>query len=91
MVDESERKSRKLQNHVCLQVLDGEAQMYKHEAQAKEIKTKIDLVIEQGKGRMNAFQFPDPGKFKMEDDDSESEIEQIILEQALSLHTSNLY
>jgi len=68
MADDSERKFRKLQNYLCLQVLDGEAKMFERKGQAHGIKLSLDVTLEQEREKRKAFQFPEAGKFKSEDD-----------------------
>jgi len=66
--DETERKSRKLQNYLCLQVLDGETKMLERNAQTEGSKTSLDIILEQEKDKRKCFKFPEEGKFKTEDE-----------------------
>lgn len=66
--NDSERKSRKLQNYLCLRVLDGEEKLFEHKAQTPGIKSSLDVILEQQMGKREDYQFPEAGTFKMEDD-----------------------
>merc|ERR550534_1853269 len=65
---DSEHQSRKLQNHLCLQVLDGEPKLLIHKTLVKDIKTTLDVMLEQERMKINTFKFPEPGKFLKEDE-----------------------
>jgi len=68
LADESLRKSRKLQNHLSLQVLDGEGTKFKHNAQTPQNRTALDVILNVEKAKRKPFRFPEAGMFKREDE-----------------------